>query len=273
MVRRMGAVCLALMAGCSGEVRPLDEMSEFRVRPLPGADAPVSLTATDGTGLALRSFEAKVALEPPLAFTQIELAFQNPEPRRLEGRLELALPDNATLSRLALQIGDSYQEGEVAPRAHANAAYEEALHARRDPALLERDAGNEYRIRVFPIEARETKRVIISYSQVIDGAEGYVLPLAGLPQIDRVRVELGRVAASGGARAPERRVFERRGWQPRGDLVVALPAPVANRALVHDDLALLQVPPAAECRPAPFERLTLLFDPSASAAAGFERRM
>ena len=73
------------------------------------ASAPMSLTAADGTGLRLQGLTARVVLEPPLAFTQLELEFQNPQPRRLEGRFEIALPPGAAISRLALQIGSNYQ--------------------------------------------------------------------------------------------------------------------------------------------------------------------
>ena len=232
------------------------------------AVAPFALTASDGTGLILRDLVAKVVIDPPLAFTQIELAFQNPEARRIEGRLELALPERASVSRLALQIGGAFQEGEVVERPRAVAAYEEALHQRRDPALLERDAGNKYRMRVFPIEQYEVKRVIVAYSEIISGgAAGYRLPLSGLPVIDRVRAEVSDPARG------ESTVLERERWQPEGDLVVPLAGRRSARAVVSGSLALLHVTPALQSRAAPIERLTVLFDTSASAAVGFERRI
>jgi hypothetical protein len=265
-------VCAALTASCVARDAPASEALQIEL--VGDSDAilpPVSLTATDGTGMILRELQAKVVLDPPLAFTQLELAFQNPNSRRLEGRFQIALPDGGSISRLALQFGGHYEEGEVVARPKAVAAYEEALHARRDPALLEHDAGNEYRLRVFPIEALETKHVIVSYSQVVgDGDAAYRLPLLGLPRIDRVHVELSRAA---GKRAPPPQVFERYAWQPTGDVAVRLPGQGGGRAVVSDDLVLMHVSPASECRPAPIERMTLLIDTSASAAPGFELRM
>ncbi len=226
------------------------------------AGAPMSLTAADGTGLRLQGLTAQVVLEPPLAFTQLELEFQNPQPRRLEGRFEIALPPGAAISRLALQIGSSYQEGEVVERRRAHVAYEEALHQRRDPALLERDGGNQYRVRVFPIEARETKRVIVAYSQRIDGNdEPYRLHLQGLPKVARLGVEVEHLGTGG---EPERLRFDREGWQPEGDLLVPIAAPPTHGALRHGDLALLHVTPLQRTEPSPLERLTVLLDTSAS---------
>src|SRR5262245_28258689 len=43
--------------------------------------APVSLTASDGTGLQLVSLQATGVLEPPLAFTELLLTFENPRDR------------------------------------------------------------------------------------------------------------------------------------------------------------------------------------------------
>src|SRR5215212_5217679 len=43
--------------------------------------ASVSLTASDGTGLKLTSFDSRGVVEGPLAFTEVRLAFDNPESR------------------------------------------------------------------------------------------------------------------------------------------------------------------------------------------------
>ena len=67
-------------------------------------------------------------------------------------------------------------------------AYEDFLHRRQDPALLEQEAGNEFSARVFPIPAARRKELIVSYSQELTRAdEPYRLPLRGLPQRGRAR--------------------------------------------------------------------------------------
>src|SRR5262245_29228751 len=63
---------------------------------------PLTLTASDGTGLRLVSFDAKGVVEGPLAYTELELAFDNPEARQLEGRFSIQLPAGAALSRFAM---------------------------------------------------------------------------------------------------------------------------------------------------------------------------
>ncbi|HMV35929.1 MAG TPA: hypothetical protein PKD60_08555, partial [Turneriella sp.] len=46
----------------------------------------------------------------------------------------------------------------------ARRAYEDFLHRRQDPALLEQSGGNEFTARVFPIPAKGMKELVLSYS-------------------------------------------------------------------------------------------------------------
>ena len=54
--------------------------------------AALSLTASDGTGLRLVSLRARSVVTDPLAFTELHLAFENPQPRMLEGTFRVVLP-------------------------------------------------------------------------------------------------------------------------------------------------------------------------------------
>jgi len=127
--------------------------------PLSGpTDVPMALTASDGTGLILERIEADVVLEGPLAFTQLHLVFKNPVPRTIEGRFKITLPEGAALSRFAMKIGKHWQEGEVLEKSRARRVYEDFLHRRQDPALLEQAAGNLFTARVFSDSGVRTKR-------------------------------------------------------------------------------------------------------------------
>ncbi|MDH3972873.1 MAG: VIT domain-containing protein [Deltaproteobacteria bacterium] len=153
--------------------------------------SPVSLTASDGTGLDLKRFEARVVLDGFLAFTELEMVFHNPEDRRREGRFQIILPDNAAISRFAMRIGNDFQEGEVVERKRARQIYEDFLHRRQDPALLESDSGNRFNARIFPIEPKSDKTIILSYSQRLERQSiDYELPLKGLPKLDEFKVKV-----------------------------------------------------------------------------------
>lgn len=244
--------------------------------------SPISLTASDGTGLALVALAANGVLEPPLAFTELHLTFDNPRDETIEGRFRIALPPGAALSRFAMKIGEGWQEGEVVERQRARQAYEDFLHLRQDPALLEQEAGNEFSARVFPIPARGRKELIVSYSHALARAdEPYVLPLRGLAKVGRldVRVLLGDRPAAKESEDLEVEVSDRRmvelhkkDWTPDRDFEVRQDRVdlVTNRAgLRHDNLVVVRVAPTVETAPQEISGLYVLVDSSASRALGY----
>ena len=165
--------------------------------PAANQEAPLSLTGSDGTGLQLTSLSAQVVLEDPLAFTELHLVFHNPEDRVREGRFRITLPSGAVISRFAMKIDGRFQEGEVVELQAARQAYEDFLHRRQDPALLETEAGNEFSARVFPIPPRASKELIVSYSQErVRASQPYRLPLRGLPRLGSLHIR----AVSGAGR-------------------------------------------------------------------------
>src|SRR5690349_4048242 len=170
------------------EIAPLSLTDSSKT--VPTAEVPIRLTASDGTGLRLTSVKATGAIEDPLALTELHLVFENPEPRVLEGTFAITLPQGASLSRFAMKVGDKWQEGEVVEKQQARAAYEDFLHRKQDPALMEQGGGNEFSARVFPIPARGTKEIIITYSEALEAGSPYVLPLRGLPQLGALDVNV-----------------------------------------------------------------------------------
>jgi tetratricopeptide (TPR) repeat protein len=243
--------------------------------------APVSLTASDGTGLKLVSLTARAVVEEPLAFTELHLVFENPTDRRIEGRFEIEMPPNAAISRFAMLIGGHWQEGEVVERRAAQRAYEDFLHRKQDPALLENNAGNAFSARVFPIGPRERKQLIVSYSQELsNSAEPYRLLLRGLPELDDLDASVilhepaaapAGLTTSLATTTGSRRVIElkRRKWTPDQDLEVLDERGFAMMGLRHDNLAVARVAAVGATKAAPIGGLVVLFDTSASRALGF----
>lgn len=250
------------------------------VEPPVAPAAPISLTASDGTGLALVALEANGVLEPPLAFTELRLTFENPRDETIEGRFRIALPPGAALSRFAMKIGGAWQEGEVVERQRARRAYEDFLHRRQDPALLEQEAGNEFSARVFPIPARGRKELIVSYSHALVRADQpYVIPLLGLSKVGHldVRVLLGDRPAAGaaasnlGGEVSDRRVAElhKESWTPDRDFEIGQDAVADRPGLRRDNLAVVRVNAQVEAVPQEIAGLYILVDSSASRSLGY----
>lgn len=222
-------------------------------------DAPVSLTTTDGAGLQLIDYDARVVVEGPLAFTELHLTFDNPEQRIREGRFQIRLPQDAAISRFAMRTPAGFQEAEVVERQQAQLIYEDFLHRRVDPALLENSAGNEFSARVFPIAPGERKELIVSFTSELPTPGKYVLPLVGLPQVARL---VASVSVLEPGKAPQIRRFRADDEKPLRDLEVDLPS--SEVALGKEGFVVTRVTPKLESTPASLRDLTVLVDTSAS---------
>ena len=240
---------------------------------LPGAPRqveapPIGLTASDGTGLRLAELEARAIVEEPLAFTELHLVFDNPEDRRLEGTFSITLPEGAAISRFAMRIGDGWQEGEVVEKKAAREAYEDFLHRRQDPALLEQAGGNQFSARVFPIPARGRKELIVSYSQELPRGRPYVLPLRGLPELGRLDVSV----TLGGQTAPVEEL-RRTAFTPTADFQLDARNVKGGPGLRSGNLVLARITPMGSALPDPLGPTLVLVDTSASRALGFEEQL
>ena len=229
----------------------------------PDRPAPLSLTASDGTGLSLRSLQARAHIQDPLALTELTLVFDNPESRELEGRFAITLPPGAAVSRFAMKIGDRWQEGEVVEKQRARRIYEDFLHRAQDPALMEKAPGNRFTARVYPIPARSEKHIRIAWSQELSASDApYVLPLVGLPELSSLSVDV--TLESWGDAPPERFVHTAHSARPESDLVVHLGCEDGQVGLRSGDLVVARLKLDLDTAPEPITALTVLLDTSAS---------
>ncbi|APR81548.1 Putative signal peptide protein [Minicystis rosea] len=224
---------------------------------------PLDLTASDGSGLKLVSLEARAVVEDPLAFTELHLTFDNPERRQREGTFTITLPEGAAISRFAMKNDDGWQEGEVVEKKAARAAYEDFLHRKQDPALLEQAAGNQFSARVFPIPAQGRKEIVVSYSQEIESGRSWSLPLRGLP-------ELGQLEVSVSSQAEPIARMSQSNVTPAADFTLDPKLVGRSAGLRHGNLVLARVRPLPDADPDPLGATLLLVDTSASRALGFE---
>lgn len=233
----------------------------------PQAAAPITLTASDGTGLELVAVEAHTVVQDPLAFTELRLTFHNPESRTREGRFAITLPEGADVSRFAMRIGGEWQEGEVVEKQAARRIYEDFLHRRQDPALLEKAPGNQFTARVFPIPANGDKELVLSWSQELqDGEDPLTLPLGGLPKVGRLDVS---VDIDRGGRLQRALTHHQVDAVPDGDLSVRLPGADRPVGLEAGAYRVMRVSPSLDASPQSLHRLTVLVDTSASRSAGY----
>jgi Mg-chelatase subunit ChlD len=107
--------------------------------------------------------------------TSVDHTFRNDGDVRLEGTFRFPLPDGAILVGLSMQIGDKMMEGSLVEAEKAQKVYEQIVDHMQDPALLQWEQGSTFKLRVFPIEPKSDKRVVLTYlaplHRGIDGPE------------------------------------------------------------------------------------------------------
>lgn len=103
-----------------------------------------------------------------LATTVLELEFTNPNPRVLEGELRLPLHDGQTVSGFALEMADGTLMPAVpVPKAKGREVFESVIRRRVDPALLEQTEGQQFRLRLYPLNPGKPRKVSITLSEVL----------------------------------------------------------------------------------------------------------
>jgi len=135
-------------------------------------------------GVRLAQHRVKAVVRDGVAQTEVEEVFQNDSERVLEGRYVFPLPADATISGLTLFVGDKPVEGELVEKKRAAAIFQSIVEDTvrpRDPALLEWVSGSKFSLKVFPIPAKGSRKVVLRYQQVLtsDGPrQTYVYPLS-----------------------------------------------------------------------------------------------
>ena len=163
----------------------------------------------------LTSHKVKVRIVDGFARTEVTEVFTNTTDEVLEGIYRFPMPPDAQIERLALEVDGVMEEGAFVDRDRAAAIWRGAIvnaqqrRPRRreeivwvpgpwkDPALLEWQRGGRFELRVFPIPRKGSRRVILTYTQVLNSAAGtrrYVYPLAHDPsgnlRVDQFDVDI-----------------------------------------------------------------------------------
>ncbi len=141
---------------------------------------PAPVPVRDPFPLAVKYHHVEVAIHDSIAKTSIDQEFFNPSGARLEGMYIFPLPKGAVIRNFTMEIDGKMIDAELLDAAKARGIYEDIVRRMRDPALLEYLGNGAFKVRIFPIEPRSTKRVKLTYSEVLASDAGvyrYTYPL------------------------------------------------------------------------------------------------
>ena len=126
-----------------------------------------TLTAQNETGdkvhLELRRVTVDAVQEGDVVSNRVEQVFYNNSDRQLEGTFRFYLPEGASVTGLAMEINGKLMEGELVEKEKAKKIYQKIVDSMRDPAILEWEQGQQFKLRVFPIEPNSEKRLVLRF--------------------------------------------------------------------------------------------------------------
>ncbi len=170
---------------------------------LPPQWRPPAVTSNFPQGQPIQLREAIVDVEVfgGQAQTRIELRLFNPNPRVLEGELQFPLMDGQVVTGFALDVNGRLRDAVAVPKAKGQEIFEDIRRRRVDPGLLEATAGNQYKLRVYPIMGGGERRVALTITEALPRTKDGMLlrvPLAFASSVGRLQVQ---VRANGLSRA------------------------------------------------------------------------
>ncbi|MDM8542294.1 VIT domain-containing protein [Desulfococcaceae bacterium HSG9] len=130
--------------------------------------------------------------------TQI-MKFYNPNNREIEGTVVFPLPDDGIVCGYGLDIDGKMVDGVVVPKQEARRILEAEKRKGIDPGIVEKVQGNLYRIRVYPIFAKSSRIVKVTYINdlTVQGNDAaYHLPLTHAEHIENVALKVQVIQAT-----------------------------------------------------------------------------
>ena len=153
------------------------------------------------SSLPVESVALDVTIEGQVATTRVTQVFRNETGATLEGTYFFPIPSSASVTEFAIWDEGRRLAGEVRPREEARRIYDSIVRRRRDPGLLEYAGENLFQASIFPINPRSTKKLELTYTQVLkaeNGSVGYRYPLG----IGRNAAPVERLSGKVEVRAP-----------------------------------------------------------------------
>jgi Ca-activated chloride channel family protein len=130
--------------------------------------------------LEVNNHQVNVLIENQFADTTIEQVFFNPTRHRLEGYYLFPVPTGAIIKEFYIHINGQETPAELLDAQKARQIYHDIVRRRRDPALLEYNGQDLFKVRIFPIEPLEKKKIKIRYRQMLTANNRlmeYIYPL------------------------------------------------------------------------------------------------
>ncbi|MBR0237199.1 MAG: DUF2135 domain-containing protein [Thermoguttaceae bacterium] len=113
--------------------------------------------------IELTGYETSVRVTGFVCQTEITMTFYNPNHIQLAGDLVFPLPEGVTVSGYALDIEGAMVDAVAVTKEKARVTLEKEMRRGADPGIVERQRGNQFKTRIFPLPVQGTRTVKIKY--------------------------------------------------------------------------------------------------------------
>jgi len=189
-IRIAGVIFLSMMFQTFGHFLKAQQKDQIAISPVMKISNPYSREINP---MRLDILKIDIKVIGSIAITTLDMTYFNNNPRILEGEFNFPLGEGQTVSRFALDINGKLREGVVVEKEQGRKTFEAIVRRGVDPGLLEKTEGNNFRMRVYPLPAKGTRRVVIAFEQELTEKgkyDLYSLPLKISESIGKFSVHI-----------------------------------------------------------------------------------
>ncbi|GEM_PF-2635295 len=131
--------------------------------------------------ITAKNVKINVEVNDVVASTTYEIEFANAQNAVVEGLFTFTLKTYQVVSAMQLDLDGHFREATIEEKWKATNAYREIVGKRIDPALLTKDYNNNYRLNIFPMPAKGTRKIRFTIDETLpvkDGRVVYSLPIS-----------------------------------------------------------------------------------------------
>lgn len=186
---------LSFAAGLAATAGALAQPLPQIAAPPPGAwRAPALVVAGADQPVRLQSLKVDVEVAGGVAATRVQMEFFNPNARVLEGKLQFPLAAGQVVSGFALDVDGQLRDAVPVEKARAEQVFEDITRRRVDPGLLQTTLGNNYELRIYPLNPGRTRTVVL---HLVEAAPArLLLPLGYAKSVSRLEVSVRYASAT-----------------------------------------------------------------------------
>ena len=130
--------------------------------------------------MVLKDLNIDVQIMGAIATTTYDMVFFNPNKKILEGQIIFPMTPNQTVVAMALDINGRMRAASAIDKDEARRIFEEQVRSNIDPALIEKVAGNQYKMQIYPFLPKNTRQIQITTEEnlkVINNEMSLSIPL------------------------------------------------------------------------------------------------